>query len=49
MLKSKLNGIWNLQMEGRDAALLPREGIEAKVPGSVYGALLDAELIPDPY
>ncbi len=49
MLKFDLNGTWKLQMSGRDAALMPAEGIEAKVPGSVYEALLDKKLIPDPF
>ena len=49
MLKEKLNGIWNLKIIGKDAALLPKEGIPAKVPGSVYGALLKEKLIPDPF
>ena len=49
MLKSSLNGIWNLHIIGRDAQLLPKEGIEAEVPGTVYGALLAKGLIPDPY
>lgn len=49
MLKCSLNGIWNLQIEGRDKDLLPVEGIKAQIPGSVYGALLEEKLIPDPY
>lgn len=49
MLKIDLNGIWKLNMSGRDAAMIPAEGIDARVPGSVYGAMLDQELIPDPY
>lgn len=49
MIKKCLNGTWKLQITGRDAGLLPAEGIEAKVPGSVYGALLDGNWIPDPY
>lgn len=49
MLKSVLNGNWKLRIIGRDAGLLPEEGIEAKVPGTVYGALLTQKLIPDPY
>lgn len=44
-----LDGTWNLKITGRDAGLLPREGIEAAVPGSVYGALLEKGLIEDPY
>lgn len=49
MLKSSLNGIWKLHIIGKDAALLPEEGIEAKIPGTVYGALLEEKLIPDPF
>ena len=49
MLKINLNGIWKLNMSGRDAAILPAEGIDASVPGSVYGAMLDHDLIPDPF
>lgn len=49
MLKKGLNGIWNLKIIGRDAALLPKEGIPAKIPGSVYETLLKEKLIPDPF
>ena len=49
MLKINLNGIWKLEMCGRDAEMMPEGGIDAKVPGSVYGAMLDGGLIPDPY
>lgn len=49
MLKSSLNGIWKLHIIGKDAYLLPEEGIEAKIPGTVYGTLLAENLIPDPY
>lgn len=49
MLKKSLNGIWRLHIAGKDADLLPKEGIEAKVPGTVYGALLADRRIPDPY
>lgn len=44
-----LNGEWNLKIVGRDEKLLPKEGIAAAVPGSVYGALLEAGLMEDPY
>lgn len=49
MLKKSLNGDWNLQIIGKDSALTPEGGISAKIPGSVYGALLEKELIPDPF
>ena len=49
MLKINLNGNWNLQIKGKDAGLVPAEGITAKVPGTVMGALLAHNLIPDPY
>lgn len=49
MQKMALNGVWRLQIIGKDAGLLPKEGISAQVPGTVYGALLDKELIPDPF
>lgn len=49
MLKTSLNGVWNLQIMGKDSALVPKEGISAQIPGSVYGALLEKELIPDPF
>lgn len=49
MLKTGLNGIWKLNMTGRDEEMMPAGGIDAKVPGSVYGAMLEQGLIPDPY
>ena len=49
MIKESLDGIWKLNMAGDDSGLLPTEGIEARVPGSVYESLLGKKLIPDPY
>ena len=49
MLNINLNGNWNLQIEGKDAGLLPGQGIRAQVPGTVIGTLLANRLIPDPY
>ena len=49
MLKSSLNGIWKLHIIGKGAHLLPKEGLETEIPGTVYGALLTNELMPDPY
>ena len=49
MIKNTLNGSWNLEIIGKDSGLLPEGKIEAKVPGSVYGALLKEKLIPDPF
>lgn len=49
MIKHSLNGNWRLYILGKDRGLLPAEGIEVSIPGSVYGALLDKKLIPDPY
>lgn len=49
MLIKNLNGKWNLEIIGKDAALLPENKIEAEIPGSVYGALLKNALIPDPF
>lgn len=49
MLKYILDGNWNLEISGKDSGLLPGGKIEAKVPGSVYSALLEKELIPDPF
>lgn len=49
MLKTLLGGVWNLKIMGKDAGLTGEEGIEAKVPGTVYGALLEKGLIEDPF
>ena len=49
MIKSSLDGIWRLYIVGKDANLLPQEGIEAEIPGTIYGALLAKKLIPDPH
>lgn len=49
MLKTLLGGVWNLKIVGKDAGLTGEEGIEAKVPGTVYGALLEKGLIEDPF
>lgn len=44
-----LNGIWNLKIIGKDSKLTTDNGIEASVPGSVYGILLKNGIIDDPY
>ncbi len=44
----KLNKDWTLKILGKDAALT-KDGIQAPVPGTVYGALLKEGLIEDPY
>lgn len=49
MLKNTLNGIWSLEIIGKDRELIPGEKMQAKVPGTVYGALLEKGLIPDPF
>ncbi|MGN1180785.1 MAG: glycoside hydrolase family 2 protein [Suilimivivens sp.] len=49
MLRFTLNGNWNLKIMGKDSELLPVSGTETKVPGSVYSALLEKKLIPDPF
>ncbi len=41
MLTYSLDGIWQLQVQGQQ--------VEAKVPGSVYSALLENRLMEDPY
>jgi len=49
MLKQYLNGKGTLEIVGKDAGLLPDGTIRAEIPGTVYGALLKEEVIPDPY
>lgn len=49
MKKRSLKGIWKLHIIGKDSGMLPEVGIEAEIPGTVYGALLEKKLIPDPY
>lgn len=49
MLKKELNGIWKLRVLGENVYGIPEDYIEALVPGSVYGALLEKGLMPDPY
>lgn len=49
MLKNILNGIWNFEIIGKDRGLIPEGKMQTKVPGSVYGALLEKGLIPDPF
>ncbi|MGN0164543.1 MAG: glycosyl hydrolase 2 galactose-binding domain-containing protein, partial [Lachnospiraceae bacterium] len=40
---------WTLTILGENVYNIPETPIPAKVPGSVYGTLLEEELIPDPY
>ena len=49
MLKVSLNGTGSLEIVGKDAALLPEGRIAMELPGTVYGTLLEAGLIPDPF
>ena len=49
MLEYRLNGSWKLEIIGKDHGLIPGGSMEAAVPGSVYGTLLENALIPDPY
>lgn len=49
MLVKELNGIWKLRILGENVYGIPEEYIDAKVPGSVYGTLLEKGLMPDPY
>ena len=49
MKQTLLNGQWNLKIIGKDQNLTGEKGITATIPGSVYSALLDNQLIDDPY
>lgn len=49
MLKISLNGTGSLEIEGKDTGLLPEGRIAMALPGTVYGTLLQAGLIPDPF
>ncbi len=49
MVKRSLNGNWKLHILGNNSEFLPQEGIDTRIPGSVYGTLLEQKLIPDPY
>ena len=49
MLEYILNGSWRLEIVGKDHGLIPEGSMAAAVPGSVYGALLENKLIPDPF
>ena len=49
MLKKELDGIWKLKVLGENVYGIPEEYMEARVPGSVYGTLLENGRMPDPY
>ena len=49
MIRKELNGIWKMRVLGENVYGIPEEYIDAAVPGSVYGALLEKGLMPDPY
>ena len=49
-MKTKmLNDNWNMRIIGENVFHLDNEFMEANVPGSVYGTLLDLGKIPDPF
>lgn len=47
--KISLQDGFTLKVLGENVYHIPEEEIEAKVPGTVYGTLLDKGLMPDPY
>ena len=49
MEKISLQDGFTLKVLGENVYHIPEEEIEAKVPGTVYGTLLDKGLMPDPY
>lgn len=49
MHRFSLNGVWEMRIIGENVYGIPSEYIEAQIPGSVYGTLLEKGLMPDPY
>ncbi|MBD5529207.1 MAG: glycoside hydrolase family 2 protein [Lachnospiraceae bacterium] len=49
MKKIDLCGTWRMKILGENIYHIPEEWMEAKVPGSVYGTLLELGKMPDPY
>ena len=49
MKKIDLCGKWRMKILGENVFHIPEEWMEARVPGSVYGTLLDLGKMPDPY
>ncbi|MDE7222641.1 MAG: glycoside hydrolase family 2 protein, partial [Acetatifactor sp.] len=49
MKKIDLCGNWRMKVLGENVYHIPEEWMEAKVPGSVYGVLLEQGKMPDPY
>ena len=47
--KISLNEGFTLKVLGENVYCIPEKEMEARVPGSVYGTLLEKGLIPDPY
>ena len=47
MQKQNLGGVWQLEIPGYEA--IEGESIRARIPGSVYSALLDNKKIEDPF
>lgn len=44
-----LTGLWKMRILGENIYGISPDYIEAKVPGSIYGTLLEKGLMPDPY
>ena len=49
MRKIDLSGSWRMKILGENVYHIPEEWMEARVPGSVYGTLLELGKMPDPY
>ena len=49
MQKISLNGTWRMCVEGENPFVPAHQWVDAQVPGSVYSALLDAGLMPNPF
>ena len=47
MKKIDLCGKWRMKILGENVFHIPEEWMEARVPGSVYGTLLDLGKMPD--
>lgn len=49
MNRLSLNGSWQMQIIGENVYGITQEPVLARIPGSVYGNLLEQGLMPDPY
>ena len=49
MKRYDLNGVWQLKVLGENVYNIPKEYVDAAVPGTVFGTYVENGMMPDPF